>query len=74
MALEVSTITVASDQGLNLAIQTFWQDLVLHRNPILQGLLPPFDLVLGLEMVGCSPNIPQAPWPAPTLVAVLILA
>ena len=50
-ALVVSVIEVIGDESPDLALQ------VLQQDPVLQRLMPAFDLALGLGMVGCASDV-----------------
>lgn len=44
-------MVVVPDEGIDLLPEVAWQIVVLHRNAVLQGLVPALDLALGLRMI-----------------------
>ena len=42
---------VMIDEGLDLGFEITWQEVVFQQNAVLQGLMPTFDLALGLGMI-----------------------
>ena len=49
-ALVVTLIVVILDERADLAFKITGEGLVLQQNPVLHGLMPAFDLALGLRM------------------------
>lgn len=49
-ALVVTLIVVILDERADLAFEITGEGLVLQQNPVLHGLMPAFDLALGLRM------------------------
>ena len=47
----VPLVIVVLDEGLDLGLEVAGQEVVLEQDAVLQGLMPAFDLSLGL---GCS--------------------
>ena len=50
-ALVVSPVIVILDEGLDLGLKVALQIVVLQQDAVLQGLMPAFDLALGLRMI-----------------------
>ena len=44
-------MVVVLDEGFNLSFEITWQEVVLQQNAVLQGLVPTFELALGLGMI-----------------------
>ncbi len=42
---------VMGDEGVDLGLKVAGQVVILEQNAVLQRLVPPFDLALGLGMV-----------------------
>ena len=53
----VAVVIVMIDEGTDLAFQITRQELVLQQDPVLQGLMPAFDLALGLRMVRYAADV-----------------
>ena len=49
-ALVVTLIVVILDERADLALELTREVVVLQQNPVLHGLMPAFDLALGLRM------------------------
>ena len=47
----VAPMIAMIDKGFNLRFEVTWQEVVLEQNAVLQGLMPTFDLALGLGMI-----------------------
>jgi hypothetical protein len=47
----VTVETVVLDEGSNLSFEVTGEKVVLRRDAVLQGLVPPFDLALNLLVV-----------------------
>ena len=56
-ALVVSPSVVVSDEVADLAFKIPRQIVVLQQNPVLHGLVPAFDLALGLWVVRRSADV-----------------
>ncbi len=52
----VALVVVVLDEGLDLGLDFAGQEVVLEQDAVLEGLVPSFDLALGL---GCSPSAPM---------------
>jgi|TARA_B110000977_G_scaffold88691_1_gene117910 hypothetical protein len=48
----VAPMIAMIDKGFNLRFEVTWQEVVLEQNAVLQGLMPTFDLALGLGVIG----------------------
>jgi len=48
---------VMIDAGLDLGFEITWQEVVFLQNAVLQGLMPTFDLALGLGTIGRSTRV-----------------
>lgn len=51
-ALMIAPMVVAFDEGPDLGFHVAGQEVVLQQNAVLEGLVPAFDLALGLRMEG----------------------
>ncbi len=51
-ALVVAVMIVVIDERLDLGFETARQEVVLQQDAVLQGLMPTFDLALGLRVIG----------------------
>ena len=51
---------VMIDEGLDLGFEITWQEVVFQQNAVLQGLMPTFDLALGLGMIRCTARVLHA--------------
>ena len=49
-ALVVALVVVAIDERLDLAFEIAGQEAIFQQDAVLQGLVPAFDLALGLRM------------------------
>jgi hypothetical protein len=49
-ALVVALVVVVLDEGRDLRLELAGQVVVLEQDPVLQGLMPAFDLALGLRV------------------------
>ncbi len=56
-ALVVTLVVIIFDEGTDLALKIAGQVVVFEQNPVLHGLVPAFDLALGLRMEWCAPNM-----------------
>lgn len=56
----ISTMIVVADEPADLAFQIAGQEVVFQEDAVLQGLVPSFDLALGLGMVWCATNMIHA--------------
>ena len=50
-ALMVAAVVVVVDEGTDLPLEISREEVVFQQDPVLQGLVPAFDLALGLGMV-----------------------
>jgi len=50
-ALVVALMVVVIDEGFNLSFKIAGQEVVFQKDAVLQGLVPPFDLALGLRVI-----------------------
>ena len=48
--LVVAAVVVVLDEGLDLVLQVAGQEVVFQQDAVLHGLVPAFDLALGLGM------------------------
>ena len=51
-ALVVAAVVVVVDEGADLALEIAGQEVMLEQDAVLHGLVPAFDLALGLGVVG----------------------
>src|SRR6056297_2896918 len=59
-ALVVAQVVVIFDEGADLALEITGQEVMLERDTVLHGLVPPLDLALGLWVVGCATDMVHA--------------
>ena len=50
-ALVIALIVIIGHEGFDLSFQFTGQVVVVKQDPILECLMPPFDLALGLRMI-----------------------
>ena len=50
----VAVVVVVLDEAPNLRFEITGQVIVLQQYPVLERLMPPLDLALGLGMIGCA--------------------
>ena len=60
-ALVISGVVVGVHKGLDLGLQITGEIVVFQQHPVLQSLMPPFDLSLGLRVVGRTSDVFDAP-------------
>ncbi len=53
----VTAVIVAIDEIFDLSLEVDGRIVVLQQDPVLLGLMPAFDLLLGLGMVGSTSNV-----------------
>ncbi len=56
-ALVVTAVIIVLDEGLDLSLEVARQIVVLQQDPVLQSLVPPFDLALGLGVIGSTTDV-----------------
>ena len=56
-ALMIANVIVVLDEGADLPFEIARQIVVVEQNAVLQGLVPAFDLALGLRVIRCSPDV-----------------
>src|SRR5271169_1264620 len=56
-ALVVAAMIVVLDEGCDLGFEVARQEVVLKQYAVLQRLVPPLDLALGLRMTGCAVDV-----------------
>jgi len=59
-ALVVALVIVIVDEGLDLPLQVAGQEVMLKQDAVLHGLVPSFDLALGLWVIGCATHMLHA--------------
>ena len=59
-ALVVTLVVVVLDEGLDLGLEVTAQEVVFQQDAVLQGLVPAFDLALGLRMIGRTAHMLHA--------------
>ena len=64
-AFVVSAVIVMTDEGPDLRLKVTGQIIVLKQDAVLQGLVPPLDLALGLRVTGGTAHVLDAPIPQP---------
>ncbi len=60
-ALMVTAVVEVIDELVDLAFDIAWQVIVLQQDAVLEGLMPAFDLALGLRVIGCASNMVHFP-------------
>ncbi len=60
-ALVIPLGVVVLDEAVDLSLQSARQIVVLQQDAVLQGLMPPLDLALGLRMVGRPADMGDLP-------------
>ena len=56
-ALVVTAVIVVLDESLDLSFEVARKIVVLQQDPVLQGLMPSFDLALGLGVIGRTTDV-----------------
>ena len=56
----VSPVIVVVDEGCDLRFQVAGQIIILQQDAVLEGLVPAFDLTLGLGMIWRPTNVAHA--------------
>ena len=59
-ALVIALVVVVLDEGLDLSFQVAGQEVVFQQDAVLQGLVPAFDLALGLRVEGRPSHVAHA--------------
>ena len=59
-ALVVAAVVVVLDEGADLPFEVSWQEVVFQQDAVLQGLVPAFDLAMGLGMVRRAADVLDA--------------
>ena len=59
--LVVALVVVVVDEGADLTFKIAGQIVVLQQHPVFHGLMPAFNLALGLRMEWCAPNMIHLP-------------
>ena len=59
-ALVIALVIIVRDEGIDLRFEMAGQIVVLKQDAVLQGLVPAFDLALGLRVIGCATNMIHA--------------
>lgn len=49
--LVIALMIVVMDEGFDLVFKVTWQEVVLERDAVLEGLMPTFDLALGSDQL-----------------------
>ena len=47
----IALVVVVIDEGFDLCFEITGQEVVFQQDAVLQGLMPPLDLALGLRMI-----------------------
>ena len=50
-------MVVVIDEGLDLGLEIARQEVVFQQDAVLEGLMPAFDLALGLRMAGRTARV-----------------
>ena len=56
-AFVVAVVVVVHDEGTDAGLKIARQIVVFQQDAVLQGLMPTFDLTLGLGMVWCTADV-----------------
>ena len=56
-ALVVAVMVVVLDEAVDLGLERSWKVVVLDQDAVLQGLMPAFDLALGLRVIGRAADV-----------------
>ncbi len=59
-ALVIAVVVVVIHEGFNAGLKISGEEVVFQQDAILQGLLPSFNLALGLRMIRCAPDMAHA--------------
>ncbi len=59
-ALVVTTVVIEIDKHTDQAFQIAGQEVVFQENPVLHGLMPAFDLALGLRVMQYTAHVIHA--------------
>ena len=59
-ALVITMVVIVIDKRADLAFQIAGQEVVFQENPVLHGLVPAFDLALGLGVMRSATNVIHA--------------
>jgi len=60
-ALVVTLVIVMLDEGLDLSLEVAGQEVVFQQDAVFQGLVPAFDLALGLRMTRGAADVAHLP-------------
>jgi len=47
----ITLMVIVIDEGFDLGFKVTWQKVVFQQDAVLQGLMPPLDLTLGLRVI-----------------------
>lgn len=53
----IAVVIIVIDEPFNLGFQIPWHVIVLEQDAVLHGLMPAFDLALGLRMIRSTPDM-----------------
>jgi len=56
----IPLMVIVIDKGFDLSFEITGQEVVFQQNAVLQGLMPPFDLALGLWCLTSAPMGPNS--------------
>jgi len=56
-ALVIAVVVVVIHEGFNAGLKISGEEVVIQQDTILQGLVPSFNLALGLGMIRCAPGV-----------------
>ena len=56
----VALVVVVIDEGFDLGFKIAGQEVVFQQDAVLQGLMPAFDLALGLRVIRCATRVLHA--------------
>ena len=59
-ALVIAVVVVVIDEGFNAGLKISGEEVVIQQDAVLQGLVPSFNLALGLRMIRCAPDMAHA--------------
>ena len=59
-ALMIAPVVILLDECLNIGLKRAWQIVIFQQDAVLHGLVPAFDLALGLGMGGRAADMLDA--------------
>ena len=56
----ITLMVIMIDEGFDLGFKIAGQEVVFQQDAVLQGLMPPLDLALGLRVIRCAARMLHA--------------